>query len=64
MFQKTQRENMNLIITDIVDTNLKWGSIEKVLCPLIIELYIIKSFYNYLKIYTNVNVGEHKFIFH
>lgn len=64
MFQKTQRENMSLIITDIFDTNLKLGSIEKVLCPLIIELYIIKSFYNYLKIYTNVNVGEHKFIFH
>lgn len=37
MFQKTQRENTSLIITDIVDTKLKWGSIEKVLCPLIIE---------------------------
>lgn len=29
---------MNLIIIDIVDTNLKWGrGVEKVLCPLIIE---------------------------
>lgn len=31
-------ENMSLIITDMVEANLKWESItEKVLCPLIIE---------------------------
>lgn len=42
-----ERENMNLVIIDIIDPNIKWENVrEKVPCLLITD-YAIKSFYKY-----------------